>query len=190
MEFSEGLSSYYSILGVNKESSDEEIRHAYRKLAMQWHPDKWNRAPSLQGEEAKRKFQQIQEAYSVLSDRRKRKMYDVGLYVPDDEEEDVEGFADFLEEMVSLMENVRKEDKSYSFEELQSMLWEMVQDFELPDCSPPPKRSRCESGWSSCGPMSFNDRISGNATRSSCERSLKHGNPHSQMSCDMNRYCR
>ncbi|KAL8531828.1 hypothetical protein ACS0TY_008433 [Phlomoides rotata] len=55
---------YYSVLGVNTDASDNEIRRAYRKLAMQWHPDKWTRTPSLLGE-AKQKFQQIQEAYSV-----------------------------------------------------------------------------------------------------------------------------
>lgn len=55
--------SYYSILGVSEGSSDEELRRAYRKLAMQWHPDKWTKNPSLLGE-AKRRFQQIQEAYS------------------------------------------------------------------------------------------------------------------------------
>lgn len=83
-----GLESYYSILGVNSECSGEEIRRAYRKLAMQWHPDRWTRSPCLLGE-AKRKFQQIQEAYSVLSDQRKRTMYDAGLYDPDDEQDEV-----------------------------------------------------------------------------------------------------
>ncbi|KAK4715531.1 hypothetical protein R3W88_013869 [Solanum pinnatisectum] len=127
MEFKERLPSYYSVLGVNVDSSDEEIRRAYRKLAMQWHPDKWTRTPSLLGE-AKRKFQQIQEAYSVLSDRKKRMMYDAGMYDPEEDED--EGFADFLQEMVSLMEDSRKEDKSYSMDELQSMFWEMAQGFE------------------------------------------------------------
>lgn len=128
MEFQERLpSSYYSVLGVDVDSSDEEIRKAYRKLAMQWHPDKWTRTPSLLGE-AKRKFQQIQEAYSVLSDQKKRMMYDAGLYDP--EEDDDEGFADFLQEMASLMKDARKENKSYSMEELQGMFWEMAQGFE------------------------------------------------------------
>lgn len=83
-----GLESYYSVLGVNSECSSEEIRRAYRKLAMQWHPDRWTRRPCLLGE-AKRRFQQIQEAYSVLSDQRKRTMYDAGLYDPDDEQDEV-----------------------------------------------------------------------------------------------------
>ncbi|KAK9935261.1 hypothetical protein M0R45_022371 [Rubus argutus] len=119
-----GLESYYSILGVNSECSGEEIRRAYRKLAMQWHPDRWTRSPCLLGE-AKRRFQQIQEAYSVLSDQRKRTMYDAGLYDPDDEQD--EGLCDFVQELMSLM---RGEQKSYSMVDLQAMLVEMVQGFE------------------------------------------------------------
>ncbi|KAM0003274.1 putative DnaJ domain, Chaperone J-domain superfamily [Helianthus debilis subsp. tardiflorus] len=99
--------SYYDVLGVSVESSDEDIRRAYRKLAMQWHPDKWTTNPEFLGN-AKRKFQQIQEAYSVLSDRKKRSVSDVGLYDPLEEEED-EGFTDFMQEMSSLMKNVKKE---------------------------------------------------------------------------------
>lgn len=99
-------SSYYSILGVSSDSSIDEIRRAYRKLAMQWHPDRWTRTPSLLSE-AKCKFQNIQEAYSVLSDPKKRSMYDAGLYDP--QEEEVEDFSDFVDEMVSLMAEVRRE---------------------------------------------------------------------------------
>uniref|UniRef100_A0A2P2KL03 Uncharacterized protein MANES_17G076700 n=1 Tax=Rhizophora mucronata TaxID=61149 RepID=A0A2P2KL03_RHIMU len=95
--------SHYSILGVSSESSSEEIKRAYRKLAMQWHPDRWTRKPSLLGR-AKRKFQQIQEAYSVLSDESKRTLYDAGLYDPEDE-----GFSDFVREMMSLMARERQE---------------------------------------------------------------------------------
>ncbi|KAK9051058.1 hypothetical protein SSX86_027684 [Deinandra increscens subsp. villosa] len=127
MESDQGSSpSYYSILGVSVDSSDEQIRRAYRKLAMQWHPDKWTKNPSLLGK-AKSKFQQIQEAYSVLSDQRKRSMYDVGLYDPQDEED--EDFADFMQEMSSLMKNVKKEERTYSFGEIQTMFWEMAQSF-------------------------------------------------------------
>ncbi|XP_054810745.1 uncharacterized protein LOC129312158 [Prosopis cineraria] len=117
-------SSYYSILGVDSDSSLEEIRRAYRKLAMRWHPDRWTRTPSLLGE-AKRKFQQIQEAYSVLSDQSKRTMYDAGLYDPQEEED--EGFYDFVQELKT---QVSREERVYSIEELQSMLMEMVQGFE------------------------------------------------------------
>ncbi|CAA2969832.1 dnaJ homolog subfamily B member 8-like isoform X2 [Olea europaea subsp. europaea] len=115
MESSRGPPSYYSILGVNAESSDEEIRRAYLKLAMQWHPDKWTKNPTQLGE-AKQKFQQIQEAYLVLSDHSKRTMYNAGAYDLDEDNEEIEGFADFLEEMMSFMDDVRKEGhkKKYS----------------------------------------------------------------------------
>ncbi|ESQ28103.1 hypothetical protein EUTSA_v10019285mg [Eutrema salsugineum] len=84
--------SYYEILGVAVDSSAEKIRRAYHKLAMKWHPDRWTKDP-LRSVEAKRRFQQIQEAYSVLSDQRKRSMYDVGLY---DTEEDERWFHSWL----------------------------------------------------------------------------------------------
>ncbi|XP_042001718.1 chaperone protein DnaJ 1-like isoform X3 [Salvia splendens] len=71
----------------------------------QWHPDKWNATPSLV-DMAKHKFQQIQEAYSVLSDRTKRTLYDASLF----DEED-EGFSDFVQEMMSLVDDVREEEK-------------------------------------------------------------------------------
>ncbi|XP_038875420.1 chaperone protein DnaJ-like [Benincasa hispida] len=127
-----GSGSYYTILGVGSDSSPEEIRSAYRRLAMRWHPDRWARrraAPTLLSE-ATAKFQQIQQAYSVLSDKRKRAMYDAGFYDVDDDDDHDQAFNDFMQEMVSLMAKVRSEDcKSNSMEELQSMLMEMAQGF-------------------------------------------------------------
>ncbi|CAL0312146.1 unnamed protein product [Lupinus luteus] len=122
------LPSYYNVLGVTSNSSIEQIRRAYRKLAM-WHPDRWTKTPSLLAE-ANHKFQQIQEAYSVLSDPKKKTQYDVGLYDPQDEEN--EGFSDFVEEMASLMAQVRSEEKVYGLEELQSMFLEMAKGFKYP----------------------------------------------------------
>ncbi len=62
---------YYNILGMNKNSSDGEIKRAYRKLAMKYHPD---RNPNRK--EAEERFKEINEAYAVLSDKEKRKQYD------------------------------------------------------------------------------------------------------------------
>ena len=62
---------YYEILTVSKGASDQEIKSAYRKLAMQYHPD---RNPG--NEEAEEKFKQAAEAYAVLSDSQKRAQYD------------------------------------------------------------------------------------------------------------------
>ena len=62
---------YYEILGVNRNSTHQEIKEAYRKLAFQYHPDQNKENPS-----AIEKMKEINEAYAVLSDPRKRKDYD------------------------------------------------------------------------------------------------------------------
>ncbi|XAR50100.1 hypothetical protein NMG60_11004334 [Bertholletia excelsa] len=64
---------YYNILKVNRNASDEDLKRAYRRLAMIWHPDK---NPSNK-REAEAKFKQISEAYDVLSDPQKRQIYDL-----------------------------------------------------------------------------------------------------------------
>ena len=63
---------YYKILGIPKNASDGEIKKAYRKLAMQYHPD---RNPGKE-KWANEKFKEINEAYGVLGDPQKRKQYD------------------------------------------------------------------------------------------------------------------
>lgn len=62
---------YYEVLGVQKNASKEEIKNAYRKLALQYHPDR-NKDPT-----AEEKFKELSEAYAVLSDDEKRKRYDI-----------------------------------------------------------------------------------------------------------------
>jgi molecular chaperone DnaJ len=76
---------YYEVLGVTKDASKDQIKGAYRKLALQYHPDR-NKAPG-----AEERFKEISEAYAVLSDDAKRAQYDrfghegiQGRYTPED----------------------------------------------------------------------------------------------------------
>src|SRR4051812_10343584 len=62
---------YYELLGVAKSASADDLKKAYRKLAMQYHPD---RNPG--DKEAEHKFKEISEAYDVLKDEQKRSAYD------------------------------------------------------------------------------------------------------------------
>lgn len=67
---------YYDLLGIEKTASDSEIKKAYRKLAMKYHPDKFSNASEKEKKEAENKFKEINEAYQVLSDSDKKSKYD------------------------------------------------------------------------------------------------------------------
>jgi len=62
---------YYEVLGVDKQADEASIKKAYRKLAMQYHPDK-----NPDNKEAEEKFKEASEAYEILSDKEKRQIYD------------------------------------------------------------------------------------------------------------------
>ena len=66
---------YYKTLGVSRNASDSELQKAYRKLAAKFHPDRHADKDEKQRDRAKQKFQKIQQAYDVLSDGEKRRMY-------------------------------------------------------------------------------------------------------------------
>lgn len=67
---------YYDLLGVEKTASENDIKKAYRKLAMKYHPDKFSNASEKEKKEAEEKFKEVNEAYQVLSDPDKRAKYD------------------------------------------------------------------------------------------------------------------
>lgn len=64
---------YYNVLKVKRDANDDDLKKSYRRLAMKYHPDK---NPTTSKKEAEAKFKQISEAYDVLSDPRRRQIYD------------------------------------------------------------------------------------------------------------------
>ncbi|KAM1960860.1 hypothetical protein FF2_020891 [Malus domestica] len=64
---------FYSVLRVNRNATQEDLKKAYKKLAMRWHPDK----NPVDNEEAEAKFKQVCQAYDVLSDPQRRQIYDI-----------------------------------------------------------------------------------------------------------------
>jgi len=105
---------YYEILGLERKSSTEEIKKAYRKLAMKYHPDRVGESEKSQAEE---KFKEISEAYAVLSDSSKRSLYDQYGHAGIDQRystEDIFRGADFG----SIFENLSGFGAGSIFEEL------------------------------------------------------------------------
>lgn len=66
----------YEILGISKDASESEIKKAYRKAAMKYHPDKFSGASEEERKQAEEKFKEINDAYQVLSEPEKKKLYD------------------------------------------------------------------------------------------------------------------
>lgn len=67
---------YYEILGLQRGASTDDIKSAYRKLALKWHPDRWIDGSESEKKTAEEKFKEASEAYSVLSDPDKKAKYD------------------------------------------------------------------------------------------------------------------
>ena len=89
------VKGYYKTLGVAENASPEEIKSAYRKLAMKWHPDRWANGTEEEKKKAEDEFKKVAEAYGVLSDEDKRRQYDSGA--DDTHGFDGEGFDPFAE---------------------------------------------------------------------------------------------
>ncbi|KAL5579627.1 hypothetical protein UlMin_012069 [Ulmus minor] len=146
----ENNDDFYAVLGLNKECTPTELKNAYKKLAMRWHPDRCSASGNSKFvEESKKKFQTIQRAYSVLSDENKRFLYDVGVYESDDDEN---GMGDFLSEMAVMMSQTKPNETSReeSFEELQQLFDEMFQvNIEPFGCNSQSSGASCSSSSSS-----------------------------------------
>jgi len=78
---------YYKILGVGRSASEDEIKKAYRKRALVHHPDRHSNAPDDIKKEQEKKFKELGEAYSILSDPKKKSRYDCG--------QDIENSGDY-----------------------------------------------------------------------------------------------
>lgn len=74
---------YYKILGVERNATEDEIKKAYRKRALIHHPDRHANAPEAEKKEQEKKFKELGEAYSVLSDQKKKARYDSGQDMED-----------------------------------------------------------------------------------------------------------
>ena len=67
---------YYEVLGVSKNATQDELKKAFRKLSLSYHPDRQVGKSDTEKKEAEEKFKEVNEAYSVLSDKDKRTQYD------------------------------------------------------------------------------------------------------------------
>ena len=86
--------NYYDILGVKKDASKDDIRRAFKKLSLKYHPDKHINDSEEDKKKAEEKFKEINEAYETLSDDKKRQEYDNPI--PEGFGFDPFGFGDFF----------------------------------------------------------------------------------------------
>ena len=77
LQFDKMAHNYYDLLGVDKHVTEEELRKAYKKMAVRWHPDKHASKNEAEKKKAEETFKEIAEAYDILSDKEKRAVYDL-----------------------------------------------------------------------------------------------------------------
>lgn len=82
---------YYKILGIDKQATEKDIKKAYRKLALVWHPDRHANSTDDEKVQAEKKFKEIGEAYAILSDPEKRQRFDSGVDLDTGFGDDFEG---------------------------------------------------------------------------------------------------
>ncbi|KAJ0523452.1 putative DnaJ domain, Chaperone J-domain superfamily [Helianthus annuus] len=179
---------FYEILGLKKECTEAELKNAYRKLAMRWHPDRCSASGNSKNvEEANKKFQAVQEAYSVLSDANRRLLYDVGIHDGDDDDDDKDGMADFLSEMATMMrQNKTNENIETSFEELKDLFEEMFEsDIKSVDSFSGTK------SFTTCPTMfpSYDENISSTNKRGSSGMSTTTVEDHSTFKSSVQGFC-
>ncbi|XP_039296734.1 dnaJ homolog subfamily B member 6-A isoform X10 [Nilaparvata lugens] len=130
---------YYRVLDVSKQASTEDIKKAYRKLALKWHPDKNPDNP----DESNKKFKEISEAYEVLSDEKKRRVYD-----------------QYGKEGLGLGDRGRSRGRHHSQDPFQDMMYEFHFAFRDPD----------EVFREFFGGSPFDDMFGGSSKRNSLRR--------------------
>lgn len=149
------LKDYYAILGIRREATEVEIKSAYRQLAKEYHPDV--------NKDYEDFFKEINEAYSVLSDKEKRKEYDSLLINPD--ESKIKNFTEYIQEFINSIFNGEKEQKPKKGEDIRLKLMLSIEEAYLgctkeieyekwiacPDCegrgytSTEPDKIKCEA---------------------------------------------
>lgn len=120
--------NYYDILGVDRNVSESDLKKTFRKLALQYHPDKMSGKTEKEKKEAEERFKEINEAYSVLSDAEKRKMYDT--YGTVDPNMMGGGFSD-MDDIINMFMNSngfsgfggRSQKKQYKGEDKNIRVW-------------------------------------------------------------------
>ncbi len=116
--------NYYEILGVSPDATYEEIRKAYLRLAMKYHPDK---APPGKRKEYEEKFKKINEAYEVLSDPSKRKLYDTYVkYGVNTEDVDYE---DLFNRVWAKLNEIIKDERLRELTNNVMLLFNMLRDW-------------------------------------------------------------